>query len=186
MHPSQPSLGARASLEPGSEVEGRYRIVERLAAGSMGVVFRAEDIWLDRPVAIKVVDQTFAADELAARSFQQEARSLAQIRHENVVHVYTFGRHEGSFYIAMEYVDGPTLDAIIESHAERGETVELGRALRILHAIGRGLSAVHDRKLVHRDVKPANVVIETDSGRPVLVDFGLARGGSLRCARMMS
>lgn len=150
----------------------------------MGVVYRAEDIWLGRAVAIKMVDTAYAADEAASKYFQQEARSLAQIRHENVVHVYTFGRHEGTYYFAMEYVDGLSLESIIEEHASRGETVDLGRALLILRAIARGLGAVHERKLVHRDVKPGNIVIEKDTGRPVLVDFGLARRAKSSNPRM--
>lgn len=164
-----------APVGPGAEIDGRFRIVERKGSGSMGVVFRAEDIWLGRPVAIKMVDAAFANDEAAAKYFQQEARALAQIRHENVVHVYTFGKHAGVFYFAMEYIDGPTLDTIIDEHVARGETVELDRALNILRAVLRGLGAVHERRLVHRDVKPANVVIEKDTNRPVIVDFGLAR-----------
>ena len=150
----------------------------------MGVVYRAEDIWLGRAVAIKMVDPAYAADEAASRYFQQEARSLAQIRHENVVHVYTFGRHEGTYYFAMEYVDGVSLESVIEEHAARGETVDLGRALLILRAIARGLGAVHERRLVHRDVKPGNIVIEKDTGRPVLVDFGLARRAKSSNPRM--
>jgi serine/threonine-protein kinase len=172
------------NLGPGTEVDGRYRIVERRGAGSMGIVYRAEDIWLDRPVAIKMVDAAYEADEAASRQFQQEARSLAQIRHDNVVNVYTFGKHEGAFYFAMEYVDGVSLESVIEENAARGDTIELGRATQILRAIGKGLGAVHERKLVHRDVKPGNVVIEKDTGRPVLVDFGLARRARTSNPRM--
>lgn len=162
-------------LGPGAEIDGRYRIVERRGAGSMGVVFLAEDIWLSRAVAIKMIDATQAGDESSAKYFWQEARALAQIRHENVVHVYTFGKHEGSVFFAMEFVDGQTLESIIEEHTSRGEFVDLGRAQLILRAIAAGLGAVHERQLVHRDVKPGNIVIEKGTGRPVLVDFGLAR-----------
>jgi serine/threonine-protein kinase len=172
-----------SELSPDVEVDGRYRILERLGSGSMGIVFRAEDIWLGRPVALKMVDAAFARDEAAAKYFQQEARSLAQIRHENVVHVYTFGKHQDAFYFAMEFVDGVTLDTIIDEHSGRGDTVELGRAVSILRSVARGLNAVHERKLVHRDVKPGNVVIEKDTGRPVLVDFGLARRAKVSSPR---
>ena len=141
----------------------------------MGVVFLAEDIWLSRAVAIKMIDAAQAGDEASAKYFWQEARALAQIRHENVVHVYTFGKHEGSVFFAMEFIDGQTLESIIEEHTARGEHVDLGRAQLILRAIAAGLGAVHERNLVHRDVKPGNIVIEKGSGRPVLVDFGLAR-----------
>ncbi len=164
-----------AALGPGSEVDGRFRILERRGAGSMGVVYRAEDIWLGRTVALKMVDAAYSGDEGATRYFVQEARALAQIRHENVVHVYSFGEHGGTYYFAMEYVDGVALESIIDEHGSRGETIDLGRAHQILKAIGRGIGAVHERKLVHRDVKPGNIVIEKDTSRPVLVDFGLAR-----------
>jgi serine/threonine-protein kinase len=164
-----------STLGPGAEIDGRYRIIERRAAGSMGVVFLAEDIWLSRAVAIKMIDAAQAGDEASAKMFWQEARALAQIRHENIVHVYTFGKHEGSVFFAMEYVDGQSLESIIEEHTARGEFVDLGRAQLICRAIAQGLGAVHDRNLVHRDVKPGNIVIEKGTGRPVLVDFGLAR-----------
>lgn len=160
---------------PGTEIDGRYRLKERLGSGSMGVVLLAEDIWLGRLAAIKFVDPSMATDAAASRRFNEEARALAQIRHEHVVQVYTFGKHRGTPYFAMEYIAGVALDSIIEDHAKRGATVELPRALEIVRAIGRGLTAVHDRRLVHRDVKPGNVVIEVETNRPVLVDFGLAR-----------
>lgn len=164
-----------STLGPDAEIDGRYRIIERKAAGSMGVVFLAEDIWLSRSVAIKMIDAAQAGDEASAKMFWQEARALAQIRHENIVHVYTFGKHEGNVFFAMEFIDGQTLESIIEEHQARGEQVDLGRAQLILRAIAQGLGAVHDRHLVHRDVKPGNIVIEKGTGRPVLVDFGLAR-----------
>jgi serine/threonine-protein kinase len=164
-----------SQMVPGTEVEGRYRLKERLGSGAMGVVYLAEDIWLGRLAAIKFVDPTLAADAKASKKFNEEARALAQIRHEHVVQVYTFGRHQAVPYFAMEYVAGVSLESIIEEHANKGTTVELPRAIEIIRAVGRGLTAVHDRRLVHRDVKPGNVVIEAETNRPVLVDFGLAR-----------
>jgi eukaryotic-like serine/threonine-protein kinase len=171
-----------AGFSPGAEIDGRYRIVDRLASGGMGVVFRAEDIVLGRAVALKVADPTLGNDPAAANNFLQEARSLAQIRHDNVVQVYAFGVHQGLYYFAMEFVEGEPLDAIVDRHAT-ATTVELDRALEILRAVGGGLGAVHARNLVHRDVKPANIVIEAH-GRPVLVDFGLARGKTRSNPRM--
>lgn len=171
-------------MKPGTEIDGRYRLTDRLGSGSMGVVFLAEDIWLGRPAAIKFVDPSLAADPVASRKFNEEARALAQIRHEHVVQVYTFGLHEGTPYFAMEYVAGVPLDTIIDEHVSRGAVVELHRAIEIIRAIGRGLAAVHARGLVHRDVKPGNVVIESETRRPVLVDFGLARRGGGSNPRM--
>lgn len=171
-------------FSPGAEIDGRYRIVDRLASGGMGVVFRGEDIFLHRAVALKVADPTLGADPVAAKNFLQEARSLAQVRHDNVVQVYAFGVHTGLYYFAMEFVAGESLEAILDRHAAEGTTMELERTLEVLRAVGGGLGAVHARRLVHRDVKPANIVIEAGTGRPVLVDFGLARRKNTSSPRM--
>jgi eukaryotic-like serine/threonine-protein kinase len=159
-------------------IDGRYRVESRLGAGSMGVVYRAEDVFLGRTVAIKVVDPAHGDDEGTRERFLKEARALAQIRHENVVQVYAFGPHGDSFYFAMEYVSGRNLDDILEELNARKETMELAVAMPIVRQIARGLGAVHERGLVHRDVKPGNIVMEDGTGRPVLVDFGLARNRS--------
>jgi eukaryotic-like serine/threonine-protein kinase len=158
---------------PGEVVDGRYRVVSRLGHGAMGVVYAALDVWLDRNVAIKLVDPsqtTPAAFEL----FQKEARALAQIRHGNVLQIHAFGLRAGSPYFVAEYVNGRDLGSIIDDEAARGSTVPLGRSLEILRAIAGGLDAVHEGGLVHRDVKPTNILIETGTRRPVLIDFGLA------------
>jgi eukaryotic-like serine/threonine-protein kinase len=161
-----------------SVIDGRYRVISRLGAGSMGVVYRAEDVFLGRTVAIKVVDPAHGEDEETRGRFLKEARALAQIRHDNVVQVFAFGPHGDSFYFAMEYVPGRNLDDVLEELNARSETMELAQAMPIIRQIARGLGAVHQRGLVHRDVKPGNIVIEDGSGRPVLVDFGLARNRS--------
>ena len=156
-------------------IDGRYRVIGRLGAGSMGVVYRAEDVFLGRTVAIKVVDPEHGDDEATRERFLKEARALAQIRHENVVQVYAFGPHGDSFYFAMEYIPGKNLDDVLEDLNARQQPMELAQAMPIIRQIARGLGAVHERSLVHRDVKPGNIVIEEGTGRPVLVDFGLAR-----------
>jgi serine/threonine-protein kinase len=165
-------------------VDGRYRLLERLGSGSMGVVFRAEDVFLERVVAIKLIDPSNANDEKTVERFMKEARALALIRHQNVVQVYAFGPHQGSYYFAMEYVSGESLESVIDAHVTRGETVPFERAMEIVRAIGAGLQAVHDRKLVHRDVKPSNVVLEHETGRPLIIDFGLARRRSASNPRL--
>jgi eukaryotic-like serine/threonine-protein kinase len=161
-------------FRPGGRIDGRYEIVERLGSGAMGVVYRGKDIFLDRAVALKLVDPQMALGA-AADEFVKEARALAQIRHANVVQVYAYGIHDHTPFFAMEFVDGVNLDDVIEKHAEEGTRMDQGRALEIIAAVGRGLDAVHAQKLVHRDVKPSNVMLENGTGRPVLVDFGLAR-----------
>ena len=152
-------------------IDGRYNLVRQLGAGSMGVVHLAQDVFLDRSVAIKVIDPGNASDPTSLDRFKKEAQALAKIRHQNVVQIYSFGPHAGSFYFAMEFVEGRSLEAAIDA----GDTVDEAHDIEILTAVASGLAAVHERKLVHRDVKPSNIVIEWATGRPVLIDFGLAR-----------
>lgn len=163
-----------SQFQPGGRIDGRYEIVDRLGFGAMGVVFRANDVFLDRPVALKLVDPVLGAGA-AAEEFVKEARALAQIRHANVVQVYAYGIHDYTPFFAMEFVDGVNLDDVLEKLADEGKRMDQTRALEILAAVARGLDAVHAQKLVHRDVKPSNVMLENGTGRPVLVDFGLAR-----------
>lgn len=152
-------------------IDGRYELVRELGSGSMGVVHLARDVFLDRPVAIKVIYPGNASDPASVERFKKEAQALAKIRHQNVVQIYAFGPHDGSFYFAMEFVEGRSLEAAIDA----GDTVDVAHGVEILSAIASGLGAVHERKLVHRDVKPSNIVVEWLTGRPVLIDFGLAR-----------
>lgn len=168
--------------EPGSSIRGlalpdvidrRYRILARLGAGAMGLVLRAEDLFLQRPVAIKVIDSS--PDPNVVERFVKEAQALAQVRHENIVQIYAFGPFQQSYFLAMELVVGLPLETIVDGYTARGEQMPLERATKILQAMARGLSAVHAQKLVHRDIKPGNVIIERTTDRPVLIDFGLAR-----------
>lgn len=159
--------------EPARLVDGRYAIEGELGAGSMGRVYLARDVGLDRQVALKRIAPGAAGEATEAR-FRREAAALARIRNEHVVQVYSFGPHGDSYYFAMEYVRGRNLEAIIEEHAAHGSHVPLARALTILAQVAEGLSAAHGAGVVHCDVKPANIVIEEHTGRPVLVDFGLA------------
>ena len=163
-------------------IDGRYRVLGRLGAGTMGIVLRAEDLFLQRPVAIKIVEP--GIDKAVSERFVKEAQALAQVRHENVVQVYAFGRFQTASYLAMELVVGHSLESIIDAHSAAQNVVALPRALAILRSIGTGLDAVHARSLVHRDVKPANVIIEKNTDRPVLIDFGLARRRSASNPRM--
>jgi len=171
---AEPESGVQPATDP-SLIDGRYRIVDHLGVGGMGVVYRADDIWLGRAVAVKLLQPATQHDEEILDDFKKEARVLAQVRHDNVVQVYAFGPHRGSFYLAMEYVAGENLDTIIEAHAARGEPVPRERALSIIRQVAGGLAAIHARQIVHRDVKPGNIVIEAATGRPVLIDFGMAR-----------
>jgi len=140
----------------------------------MGRVFLAHDSGLDRTVAVKMIDPELAREPAVIKLFRREATALARVRSEYVVQVYAFGLHEGSPFFAMEYVEGSDLDSIIGAYRARGQVVPLHRAATILRQTASGLAAVHAHGIVHRDLKPSNVLVEAGTGRPVLIDFGLA------------
>jgi eukaryotic-like serine/threonine-protein kinase len=143
----------------------------------MGIVYAAFDVWLDRMVAIKLVDP-LRTTPAAFERFQKEARTLARLRHDNVLQIHTFGLRAGAPYFVAECVDGKDLGALIDDEAARGRTLPLVRSLAIVRDVASGLGAVHRAGLLHRDVKPTNILIENDTGRSVLIDFGLACGSS--------
>ena len=165
------------SSRPALMVDERYRIEAELGRGAMGVVYRATEVWLERPVALKLIAPSLVGDVSVAMRFHREAKALASIRSLHVVQLYAFGHHDGSYFFAMEYVRGRSLKEILVEHRQHGDTVPVHRALTILAQIADGISAVHAAGIVHRDVKPSNIIIEEDTGRPVLVDFGLAAHG---------
>lgn len=153
---------------------GRYRPLERLGRGGWAVVVRAEDVVLGRTVALKIVGDV-EGDGRVLERLKREARAVARLRHENVVQTYAFGEHAGSYWIAMELVQGRDLGAIMRQHSAAGTTMEFERALDIVRQVARGLGAIHADGLLHLDVKPTNVVVEDGSDRAVLIDFGIAR-----------
>ena len=148
---------------------GRFRVFALLGQGGMGVVYRAEDEVLRRDVALKVLPLSFAADEERRRRFLREARSAAAVNHPNIATIYEVGEGEGRIYIAMELVAGRSLARILAtSRPSVEEAVELGRQIL------RGLGKAHEAGLVHRDLKPDNVMV-TPEGAVKLLDFGLAK-----------
>jgi serine/threonine-protein kinase len=155
-------------------VDGRYELERELGRGGMGRVHLAHDRGLDRTVAVKMIDPSLAQDGSVLSLFKREATALARVRSEHVVQVYAFGVHDGSPFFAMEFVEGSDLESIIASYRSHGQVVPLHRAATILRQAASGLAAVHAQKLVHRDMKPSNVLVEAGTGRPVLIDFGLA------------
>lgn len=172
--PFCPHCGAHADAVPPVLVDGRYQVHSELGRGGMGVVYLATDLGLQRSVALKMISPKYADDPEWVSGFHKEAVALASIRNPHVVQIYAFGGHEQAYFFAMEYVRGRNLRRILSEHRSHGEAVPVHRALTILAQLGEGLDAVHATGLVHRDVKPENIVIEEDTGRPVLVDFGLA------------
>ncbi|MBI5513856.1 MAG: protein kinase [Deltaproteobacteria bacterium] len=156
-------------------IDQRYAIEAELGHGAMGVVYRARDVNLGRTVALKVIAPGLAKSPNFIERFKREAAALASLRNDHVVQVYAMGEHEGACFFAMEHIEGRNLELVAQEHGLHGTFVPTYRALTILKQVAEGLGAVHARGLVHRDVKPANIVIEDGTGRPVLLDFGLAR-----------
>ncbi len=156
-----------------SLLDGRYLIVRKLGTGGMASVYLAEDQELGRRVAIKLLDERHAQDEQFVERFRREAESAAGLSHPNIVSIYDRGEAEGTYYIAMEYLEGKTLKELL---VERGPTpvrVAIDYTRQILSA----LEFAHRNGIVHRDIKPHNVVIAPD-GRLKVTDFGIARSGS--------
>lgn len=153
----------------GTVLGGRYEIAQKLGAGGMAVVFRAQDTLLQRPVTVKVLRSEFAADENVVRRFRREAQAAASLSHPNIVGVYDVGRQDDIHYIVMEYVEGRTLKDLIN---ERG-SLPAEEAARIARQICEALRHAHAHRIIHRDVKPHNVLITTE-GRVKVTDFGIA------------
>jgi serine/threonine-protein kinase len=159
-----------AELAEGSVVDGRYRVLQRIGSGGMADVWLAEDTHLQRRVALKVLHRRFAQDREFVERFRREAESAAGLQHPNIVSVYDRGEFEGTYYIAMRYVEGPTLKELIDRGLEPAEAVGLVRQML------EGARFAHRHGIVHRDFKPQNVIVDGE-GQAVVTDFGIARAG---------
>jgi serine/threonine protein kinase len=148
-------------------VLGSARIVEKIGVGGMATVYKGYQFSLDRFVAVKVLSRDVQREEFLTR-FQREAQAVAKLRHPNVLSIYDFGQEEDLAYIIMDYISGGTLADLIRNG------MSLKRAIEIAIQVGDALHYAHEREIVHRDVKPANILIDT-SGRPLLTDFGLVK-----------
>lgn len=162
------------ALAVGTVVGGTYRVVHELSRGAMGVVYRGEDLGLGRAVAIKVLRSDLASDRDLVSRFRTEAAILASLHHPNLVQVYALGEHAGEVYFVMELVEGQPLSEVIRATHERGESFPLAAVAQIALEIGDALDAMHELGLIHRDVKPANVLLDRERDRAVLVDVGVA------------
>lgn len=155
---------------------GDYTIVGLLGRGGMSRVYRGYDENLQRYAAVKVISSDFAttSEEEYTRRFQSEARAIAHLRHPNIVGIYQFGRSEGIYYMAQVFLEGKDLRVVLKSYAERGEHMPSGEMLRIVGDIAAALDYAHAQGVIHRDVKPSNIMLERHTGRAILMDFGLA------------
>jgi serine/threonine-protein kinase len=168
--PSAPSLG---QLSRGDRVEGRYRIEALRGRGGFGAVYRATQIELDRPVAIKVIHPRLRNAAGAAERFRKEAQALARLRHPGIVVVYDVGTLEdGRCFIAMEWVEGVSLSQLLRARGPLSSQ----RALEVMQALCEAVSAAHRAGIIHRDIKPSNVLVDPERPSSVkLVDFGIAK-----------
>ena len=161
---------AAIEIAPGGALcAGRYRLERRLGAGGMASVWRAQDAHLQRPVAVKILSDTLAGDEDYVSRFRREARVAASLSHPRLVRVFDFGEELGRPFLVMELIDGPTLAGLLRRQTEV-DVDPRALACDLLDA----LAHVHDAGIIHRDVKPANVLIAPD-GRLRLTDFGVAQ-----------
>jgi len=160
-------------IAPDTIVDGRYRIIGRLGSGGMADVYRAEDTQLGREVALKLLYRRFAEDDEFVERFRREASSAAGLQHPNVVQVFDRGAWDGTYYIAMELLRGRNLKQIVREHGALDPVLAVEIVMQILKAA----RFAHRRGVVHRDIKPHNVIVD-DEGRAKVTDFGIARAGA--------
>lgn len=162
-HFTAPDIGTLAPLFPA------YQLEHFIAQGGMGAVYQARQISLDRPVAIKILPREFGEDATFRASFEAEAKAMAKLNHPNLIGIYDFGEVDSMLFLIMEYVNGKSL-----YHSSYGQKIDAAQAAEIVASICRGLEHAHAAGILHRDVKPANILL-TPEAIPKIGDFGLAR-----------
>ena len=160
-------------LRIGMFLAGRYEVLEQIGSGGMSEVYRAKDHKLNRNVAIKVLKQEFSQDAGFVAKFRMEAQSAAGLSHPNIMNVYDVGEENGFYYIVMEYIEGITLKNYISAKGK----LEIRESIGIAMQIAQGLEAAHAQHIVHRDIKPQNIMISKE-GKVKVTDFGIARAAS--------
>jgi serine/threonine protein kinase len=160
-----------AAPRQGTIVDERYRLKQKIGSGGMADVWLAADSELDRDVAVKILHDRFAQDKEFVERFRREAQSAAGLQHPNVVSIFDRGEFRDTYFIAMEYVDGPLLKDLVKGGMRTQDAIDFTR--QILNAA----RFAHRKGIVHRDLKPQNVLIDNE-GRARVADFGIARGES--------
>ena len=156
-------------FKEGQLIAGKYRIIQKIGEGGMGVVYKALDTKLDRPVALKFLPSELTRDQVSKKRFIQEAKAAAALNHPNITVVYEIGEDKGRTFIAMEFIEGQTLKDKIEARP-----LAVGEALDIASRVAEGLGEAHKKGIIHRDIKPANIML-TRKGQAKIMDFGLAK-----------
>ncbi|SFH52639.1 serine/threonine protein kinase [Pseudobutyrivibrio sp. OR37] len=160
-------------ITQGVFIADRYEVIDKIGAGGMSDVYRAKDHILGREVAIKILKPEFSEDATFVAKFRTEAQSAAGLEHPNIVNIYDVGSENGMYFIVMEYVEGITLKTYIEKKGQ----LNFKEAISIAIQVGRGIEAAHQKGIIHRDIKPQNIIISTE-GKVKVTDFGIARAAS--------
>jgi serine/threonine protein kinase len=175
LHPDNHATATELRFEHYQVLKNEDQSLMKLGHGSMGVTYKALDVQLQRPVALKIINAKFIGDASARQRFVREARAAASVRHPNVATVHHLGESGGDYFYAMEFVEGETLEKIFH-HADR---INTDLALEITAQVTAGLDAIHKQHLVHRDIKPANIMVDLNDGQiesVKIIDLGLAKG----------
>jgi serine/threonine-protein kinase len=160
-------------LRKGMFISDRYEVIDKVGSGGMSDVYKAKDHKLNRYVAVKVLKQEFSEDKNFVSKFRVEAQSAAGLSHPNIVNVFDVGEDEGIYYIVMELIEGITLKRYIDRKGQ----LSVKEAVSILIQIAQGIEAAHNNHIIHRDIKPQNIIISKE-GKVKVTDFGIARAAS--------
>src|SRR5215213_10913434 len=171
VHPRTPTMTLTALADIRQQLGDRYAIERELGRGGMGAVYLARDLRLDRQVALKVLPAEFAGDSSLRERFLRETRTAASFSHPNIVPVHAVEERDGLLAFAMGYVEGES----VAERVGRAGPLDVRTMVRLLQDIGYALAYAHGRGVVHRDIKPDNIMIERATGRALVMDFGIAR-----------